>query len=112
MLLRWTRKTVIVALAALGTYRLFELARRRVDGARVRVTPHLHDATERARDAVDDVVSDMNDARQVLKDATQDVSADLVDAANEMRTDNVEHDVTSVAVQPDSSFGTERTGTV
>ena len=111
MLMRWTRKIVIVGLAAIGAQRLFELARRRVDGVRNRVTPHLHDAADRTRDAADDVTSDMTDARQVLKDAAQDVSAELADAAHDVKAEKVIHAVKSDVVQPDSSNVAERTGT-
>lgn len=111
MLTRWTRKIVIIGLAVLGAQRLFDLARRRVDRVTSRVTPHLHDAADRARDAADDVTGDMTDARQVLKDAAQDVSADLADAAHEVKAGDVLHDVKSVAVQADSPNVSERTGT-
>lgn len=110
MLMRWTRKIVIVGLAAFGAQRLFELVRPRVDRATDRATPHLHDAADRARGAADDVTSDVADARQVLKDATQDVSADLADAGHEVKAEaeRAVHDIKSVAGQQDSSFDADQ----
>ena len=87
MLMRLTRKIVIVGIAAFIVQRLFEFARARVGRAMDRATPHLHDALDRARSAADDVASDVNDARQVLKDAAQDVSSDLADAAHQVRAE-------------------------
>ncbi len=107
MLMRWTRKIVIIGLAAFGVHRLIELARPRLDHARDRVTPHLHDAAARARGAADDVVSDVTDAREVLRDATEDVSADLVDAVHEIKAEaeHAVHDIKTLAEQQGSSFG-------
>lgn len=108
MLMRLTRKIVIVGLAAFIVQRLFEFARPRVSRAMDRATPHLHDAVDRARSAADDVASDVNDARQVLKDATQDVSSDLVDAAHQVRTQYVMPHIDTAAAPQVSSLSAER----
>ena len=87
MLMRWARKIVVIALAAFGAQRLFELARPHVDRVKEQATPHLHDAVVRIRGTVDEVAGDVTDAGQILKDGAQDVSADLTDAAEAVKSE-------------------------
>jgi len=85
VLTRLIRKTVVLALAGYGAYRLAELVRSRMSPVKDRTATPLHDAADRARSAADDIASDAADARHVAKDAAQDVTSELQDAAHEVK---------------------------
>jgi hypothetical protein len=77
--MRWIIRLGILALAAVGAQRVYELLRPRVEEFRGQAGSRLHEVADTARVAADDVRSD-------LKVATEQVKDDLAPPADEAKT--------------------------
>lgn len=96
--MRWIIRLGILALAAVGAQRVYELLKPRVDEFRGQAGSRLHDVTDTARVAADDV-------RKDLKTATAQVKDDLappVEEAKKAVAETVE-DATDTGKVPSAS---------
>ena len=66
--MRWIIRLGILALAAVGAQRVYELLRPRVDEFRGQAGSRLHEVADTARVAADDVRSDLKVASDQVKD--------------------------------------------